>query len=384
MNRPTQRNWGKPQHPAMTYQPPKQLRRLKAIMVLLVSALLVLGLWTLTWFAAEMWAKSSITDWAEAQRALGAEVGYETLETSGFPSRITFTITKPTYTGPLMGQNVEWSGERLVVGTRPWTPWRLHLDAPGRHDLKLGGGVLNLSGQAESLSADLVAGDVWPQSLDLSIAGLELSDGEVVGVDDLTAHFGYAPDGTGLKILAKGTNLTLPHSANMVLGNTVQNFDVALSMSDPLMPGAVLEGLPRWRAGGGAMEIERFKVRSGPLGLTAAGTLALNDALQPMGAFTAKIEGLFQVLEILRVRGFVRGSDAVIATMALSALSKRPKNGGASSINLSVTVQDGMLSLGPIPIMKMPHVVWGISAEAPAPVAAPKPPRDYKDVPPVL
>lgn len=384
MNRPAKRDWGNTPHPAMTYQAPKQLRRFQAVMVLLVSAMLVLGLWTLTWFVAETWVKSTVTDWVEAQRALGNDAGYETMEASGFPSRIILTITKPTYTGTLMGQSVAWSGENLVVGTRPWMPWRLHLEASGKHELNLGGGALNLSGQAETLSADLVTGDVWPQSLDLAISKLELSDGEMVGIEDLKAHFGYAPDGTGLKVQAKGTNLTVPRSANMVLGNVVQNFDLSLRISDPLVPGDVLESLPRWRAGGGVMQVERFKVRSGPLGMTAAGTLALNDALQPMGAFTAKIEGLFHVLEILRVRGVVRASEAVIATMALSALSKRPKNGGASSINLSVTVQDGVLSLGPIKLMEMPHVVWGIAAEAPPPVAAPEPPRDYKDVPPVL
>jgi len=142
MNRPTQRNWDKNPHPAMTYQPPEKLRRFQAAMALVVSALLVLGLWTLTWFAAETWAKSSITNWMEAQRALGAEVGYEALETSGFPSRIILTITKPAFAGPLMGQSVDWVGETLTVATRPWMPWKLHVEAPGRHQLKLGDGAI--------------------------------------------------------------------------------------------------------------------------------------------------------------------------------------------------------------------------------------------------
>lgn len=384
MNRAPKRNWDKNPHPAMTYTAPTQLRRFQAGMALVVSTLLVVGLWTLMWFVAETWVKSSIDTWLEGMRAEGAVAGYEGMETSGFPSRITLTIAKPAYSGPLMGQSVDWVGETLTVGTRPWMPWKLHVEAPGRHKVTLGGGTINFSGQAETLSVDVTPGDVWPQSLGLTIAGLELSNGERVGVDDLKVHFSYEPDGTGLRFWAKGTNLMLPRDAEMILGNQVQNFDMALRISDPLMPGDVFEALPNWRAGGGIVEVERFKVRSGPLGVATAGTVALDDALQPMGAFTAKIEGLFQVLEILRVRGFVSGGDAVIATMALSALSKRPRNGGASSINLSVTVQDGTLSLGPIALMKMPHIVWGIKAEAPAPVAEPAPPRDYKDIPPVL
>jgi len=384
MNRAPKRDWDKNPHPAMTYAAPKQLRRFQAGIALVVSTLLVLGLWTLVWFVAETWVRSSIDTWLEAQRAEGAVAGYEVMETSGFPSRIILTIAKPAYSGPLMGQSVDWVGETLTVGTRPWMPWKLHVEAPGRHKVKLGGGAINLSGQAETLSVDMIPGDVWAQSVDLTVAGLEMSNGERVGVDDLKAHFSYEPDGTGLRFSAKGRNLMLPRNAEMILGNTVQNFDIALRISDPLTPGDVLEALPTWRAGGGIVDVERLKLRSGPLGLAATGTLALDDALQPMGAFTAKIEGLFQVLEILRVRGLVRDGDAVIATMALAALSKRPRNGGASAINLSVTVQDGMLSLGTIALMKMPHIVWGIKAEAPAPVAEPAPPRDYKNVPPVL
>jgi hypothetical protein len=83
----------------------------------------------------------------------------------------------------------------------------------------------------------------------------------------------------------------------------------------------------------------------------------------------------------------MREGDAVMATMALSALSKRPKDGGAPFMNVSVTVQDSELSVGPLKIMKMPHFDWGLPintggtdmAQEPTP-----PPRDYKDVKPIF
>ena len=73
--------------------------------------------------------------------------------------------------------------------------------------------------------------------------------------------------------------------------------------------------------------------------------------------------------------------DAVVATMALSALSKRPPGGGPSTVNLSVSVQNGKLSLGPIPLMEMPVIDWGFAPEAPDAPTEQEPPRDYKNGP---
>ena len=134
--------------------------------------------------------------------------------------------------------------------------------------------------------------------------------------------------------------------------------------------------------------MERFKFRGGPLGVAAGGNLVLGKQLQPQATFTAKFEGLFQVMEILRAKGLMKAGDAVVATMALSALSRRPEDGGAPTINIAVSVRDGVLRLGPLEVMKVPHIDWGVPVSAPiqpAPVTEPEPPkRDYKDAPPVF
>jgi hypothetical protein len=116
--------------------------------------------------------------------------------------------------------------------------------------------------------------------------------------------------------------------------------------------------------------------------MAAVGTLALNADMQPVGSFTVKFEGLFQVLEIFRAEGLVSGSDAVLATMALSAFSKRPVDGGQSAINLSMTVQDGKLSLGSVPVITLPTFDWGKAKVKSVKPSLPAE-RDYKDVPPI-
>jgi len=384
-------DWSEFNHPSLHYKKPKQLRRFQLVISTLASAALVFGLWSFAWYAMSAMVKAEVIGWVEDQRTLGAIVDFTEMKTTGFPSRIILTLTEPRYDGPAFGDTIEWRADALTVTARPWTPWRLNVDAPGKHKLLMGGGTISLSGVAESLNGDVVLGDVWPEELDLQVQGLSMNGSAPLSADRFNIAFRHDPStqagGAGVRLHLQGDNLIIPGGLPQPLGERVQTIDMVARVTGSVIPGPLAQRLPEWRSSGGAIDIERLKFRGGPLGLAAAGALALDKDMQPEGAFTAKIEGLFQVMEILRAKGLMRDSDAVLATMALSALSKRSKNGGASSINLSVTVQDGELSLGPLKVMDMPLFDWGIPA-APAMPATPEPepappPRDYKNIKPV-
>jgi len=283
----------------------------------------------------------------------------------------------------------------LTVMARPWTPWKLHVEAPGKHELKIGGnnadeGAWNFIGTVKTLVADVVLGDVWPEKLNLHIKDLDMDGSALLMVSSLRIGFHHDPSARaseiGVNVSVQGQNITVPGGLPEPLGNQVDVIDVMARITGDVRPGPAQDRVPAWQQSGGAVRVERLKFRGGPLAFTAGGRAALDKDLQPQGAFTAKIEGLFQVMEILRAKGLMRDGDAVMATMALSALSKRPKDGGTPFINISVTVQDGDVGVGPLKVMTMPTLDWGfpVHAPEPAPVMEPTPPpRDYKDVKPI-
>lgn len=369
----------------LSYETPKQLRRFRAGMVLMASTLVVAGLYAFAWYAVSSYVKAQVVSWADAQAAQGAIADFESMETTGFPSRIILTLTKPRYLGPISGRTMEWRGDALTLSTRPWMPWRLHAEAPGSHEMKWADGALSLGGEVARLSADIVAGDTWPERLTIDIEGVDLQGGATVSVDALRVDVRHdaqvQASGDGLTLHLSGANMTLPLGGGWGLGNTVESVDLAFRVTGPVQPGVLAERLTAWREVGGALELERLKLRAGPLGVAAVGTLALDEALQPIGAFTAKFEGLFQVLEILRGQGVVRDGDAVVATMALAALSKRPPGGGRSSINLAVGMQNGKFTLGNFPVLSMPTIDWGQAPSEPEVQEAPA--RDYKNIAPI-
>ena len=373
----------------MNYKPPKGVQRFQAGMVLIVSVLLVGGVWTGGWFVAQAMVNSAINDWIDAARADGATVSYESLDLSGYPARIVLKIKAPVYRGVAFGEAIEWQGESLTVMTRPWNPWALNIQAPGKHTVNLAAKSLSFKGEVAGLNVDLNPGEGWPDNLDVSVVGLKLKEQQTasqLSMGKFKLHISHDPNGAGLKFFTDGTAIRLPKVLKLPLGQTVQVLALTFTIADPLSPaelaGDLSQILPRWQKRGNQINITRFKLRNGPLGLTTSGTLALDDNLQPTGTFTAKFEGLFKVLEILRMQGQIDPSNAVIATMALSAFSKRPPGGGPSTINLSVKVKDQKLSLGPIKIFDIPRVTWGI-AEPKAEVEDVPVPRNYKDIAPV-
>lgn len=387
MAQPPRRTSENYNHPAMNYKPPKGVQRFQAGLVLIVSIFLVVGLWTGGWFIAQSLVNSAINDWMDSERAKGSIVSYESLELSGYPSRIVLKIKSPAFQGKVLGGNIEWHGESLTLMTRPWYPWALNLQAPGKHAVKLTANSLDFKGEIASLNIDLTPGENWPENLDVSLIGLNLKEQQTstaLSMGKLKLHLSHDANGAGLKFSTEGTALQIPKVLKLPLGNTVQVFNVAFTVANPLSPselrGDLRDVLPNWQQRGNKINISRFKVRNGPLGLTTSGALSLDDNLQPTGSFTAKFEGLFKVLEILRLQDQIDPSNAVLATMALSVFSKRPPGGGPATINLSVKVKDQKLSLGPIKIFDIPRITWGI----PEPVVEDVPtPRNYKDVTPV-
>lgn len=392
-------DWQGYRHPAMDYQKPKLLRRVNATLTLTVASILAVGLWAFAWYATSSYVQAQVRGWTEAQGARGAIASYETMEAGGFPSAVVVTVTKPRYAGALWAgldaPRIDWQGDTLTLSTRVWTPWTFDIDAPGRHEIAFGDGARRYSGSAQDLRVSLNPGETFPESLSLAIKGLTLGGPSPLGARDLALDVHYDPSATGsaagLALTMAAQELVLPLSdlgLDFGLGETLHTLEANVRITGPVVPGPLAERLEAWRAVGGALDIQSLKLRTDALAFASSGTLALDKNLQPVGAFTAKFEGLFQTLEVLRARGMIDGGDAVVATMALAALSKRPQNGGAPFINLAVGIQDGKVTLGPVKVFDLPRLNWGAAPiEAPGQGdganAAQDAPRDFKDAPPV-
>lgn len=116
-------------------------------------------------------------------------------------------------------------------------------------------------------------------------------------------------------------------------------------------------GLAAWRDEGGTLKIERLALDWSPVSLEASGTLALDPALQPIGALSTALSGHAALLRNLVAMGWVRPQDANMAGIAFGLLEK-PGADGQPRLTAPMTVQDGYLYVGPARLAPLPRIVW--------------------------
>jgi hypothetical protein len=96
----------------------------------------------------------------------------------------------------------------------------------------------------------------------------------------------------------------------------------------------------------------------GPLNLDGSATVALDEHMQPMGAGTARIAGYAATLDALVATHVINARAALAAKAVLGLMARTPADGGAPVVEVPLTLQDGALSVGRIPLGRMPELSW--------------------------
>ncbi len=333
-------------------------RRLPVSMIVLLT--LAGAAYSAWWFWLADEARTRIAVWAEGQRAENRTVSYGNIAVSGFPGALLIHIDTLIIDHVPGGWALQLPG--LDADLEPWNITALTgtLQGPigfavrrgpatGRYQLRMSQNRFRAAiGQLPSL--DLTLGDVEIANFDTDAT---------LKVDHLRAALarGTVPIFCALKVNAKG--ITLPGTFESPFGMIVQSLNARIEAIGAEPPtGLNARSLDAWRANGGALDVTNVSIIHGPLGLDGAGTLALDGALQPAGAFTAKIAGYNAAIDAFSNIGAIPRGNAQLAKMVLGALAKAPDGGGPKIIEVPLTAQDQQLSVGPVTLMRLPTIIW--------------------------
>jgi hypothetical protein len=321
------------------------------------------------WFYAAGLTRDAVTAWVEARRAQGYQVSFDSLLLDGYPLLIRVTVEAPAVVSPPAAFAWDWKGPTLVMEAQPWDPDRVSIHVPGDHRLVVVEPGRRMALAARSPTVDLaVTGTLSRSSTtllhaeDLEIAVEDASSSARIDrVDALvTAHAPEELDHTveTLDIDLTATGVVLATDTDLPLGKEIARAAFKASLLGDLPPAPVpAQSLALWRDDGGTVDLKRLDLAYGPLTVRGEGTAALNRALQPMGAFTARIEGFNETVEALQKRGLLRDSDAASAKFLLGALALR-KPTQPPSIDVAVTIQEQRLFVGPVALLTLPEVRW--------------------------
>tara|TARA_R110002110_G_scaffold85816_4_gene223878 strand:+ start:220953 stop:222020 length:1068 start_codon:yes stop_codon:yes gene_type:complete len=340
---------------------------------------LFVTVWTLgwLWFAREI--QIGLQEFAAHQDGNPVTLSWDGVQVDGYPNRLNTHIAQPrgSWSGP--DGNIAWAGPDTILGFFKDGGRTVSFRASGTHEFTLRRDSLErrmmavserLNGRIEFDGKGQAAGLLGRAT------GLEITvDGVLATTLDLAAFDwsqtlnrdtseGIHPDSVGQSLTFSLSGVSLVAAgldANLAatLGRKLDQLAGQLSVRGVLDPTDLSPvGLTQWRDGGGTLELADFTLVWGPLRIAGDGTLAVDNALQPVGAFTAQIAGLDRLIDLLEKSGQMRPQQAAIARIALAVLTRAPANGGPPQARVPVSIQNRQLSIGPIPLLRLPVITW--------------------------
>jgi len=337
-------------------------------------AVLALGaahtaLWRIT--AQQM--EAGFAGWVQQRRSQGWRVEHGPLAQGGWPFAVTQTTRAVVIEGggATLPGGMTLTAERMVMSVALPRIDRLRVDFPAAQRLRIADQDWGFVADRLSILVPLAA-DTLPREAELEAEALRIGSpvGTALGAVDVgrlrmtletssTATEGEAA--LRLILATEGIRLQATPSGRVAagLGRDIAALQADLILTGPVPSGRVpMQRAEAWRDNGGTLELRSLSLNWGPIAASAAATLALDEALQPMGAGTLRIAGAAVALEALAEAGIFGRRAAMTARAVLPLLTRPSTNGGPSEIAVPLTVEDRTLAVARIPVLRFEAWTW--------------------------
>ncbi len=332
-------------------------------------ALLILG-YSLYWVLMAHYLANLLRDPAQLGLGPGIELSLTPSEIEGFPFAFRAELTDLRLTLSVPDNLVVLGAAKVAARAPSWNPYRLEFVAQGPIGIDTifagdGIAIRTIDAGSGSLQFDWRRrGDLAELTGDFADLGFHLAPQRDVTLAKL--GFGLVlpadPPADYHEPLAEfrlsAADIAMPNYRLGLGAGPIEDLAFRAQMMGPVPKDLPLDrALGRWRDDGGVLEIRDFRFAQKPLRLTAAGTFALDRDLQPTGSADFTAYGLKETIEALRADGLISARDATASLLALGAFAK-PDAAGIPRIAAGISIEEGMIWLGPLPLAPLPHFVW--------------------------
>lgn len=147
------------------------------------------------------------------------------------------------------------------------------------------------------------------------------------------------------------------------LPQVIDRLQATLSLRGKIQVDTPLEdAIAAWYTTEGTLDIGLLSVQWGDLKVDLKGSVAVDERLQPLAAFSAKVYGLDDILTKLKDLGFIHENLLLPLKTTLGFLKESKDDGGRKGKSIyhkiSLTLQDNDVSVGPLLIYKFPPLNW--------------------------
>jgi len=341
---------------------------------LLWSGLLLVilaGAYGAVWFTNASLLRAGVERWIAERRAEGVTIETAPPALVGFPAKLAVRLGNVSVATPVAKGGWRWHAGNVDVVASPLSISRISLDLSGMHDIS-GGWIpksepLHLASTRAQLGL-VIGRDGQVSESRFTASGLAASwpgtDSALIHADavdavvSLAGNHGATPAVTSHLVLGL-ENLSLP-PLPAPLTPTLRKLSLTADVDGPVTAGPLPQVLEAWRSAGGAIDVKDLSLDWPPLFIAGNGTAALDENLQPMGAFTTRVSGLDAVIDAVAVKNGLDQRATELAKGVIGLLSQNGPNGREAHV--SVTVQNRMVSVGPLQLLEVPPVTWPAAA----------------------
>lgn len=340
------------------------MRRLR----LVVTSLLVIlaAGYAAVWGIAAQRVPAGLDRLAEDIARHGGSADWQTMQVSGFPFSVTVTAEQVALTLP---DGLRWQADRLVARARPWR-WQVvdltlgedqRVDGPPHMPFVAsasgGEGAIHLNARAQPVAAELtlrafsLIGAPGPGDLPLDL-----------GIAQVTLGVEQDPPRSGpLTVRFDAQGIDLPQDLPLPLGPRIDRMAVAVTTTPPPPMVVSAPALRAWQEAGGRVTLADLLLHWSDLRLSGTGEGGLDTALQPQGRLDLEIRGLREGVMALTESGMLSPRDAAVAMGGIGLLTGAGgagADGAERPVALPLTLSDGIVRLGPLPLGRVPPVIW--------------------------
>ncbi len=321
---------------------PRRVSMTLALILALLVAIDAGGWW---WVTQRMMAE--VVAWEAAEAEQGLTVSSGTPMRGGWP--FAAEVMLPSVVAATTGNRASWQADQVVLRLSPLHPATLALDVNGTQTLRAGAAA-PVTVTAQRLAAFIPL--ATPQIV--TIEGRSVSAALPAGpltAGTLTARVeGLALDLTAARLTLPGT--TLPFDG--AIDSVAARLHVTVPIPALPDPAQIAEA---WAHAGGRLMVDHAALRWGPLDARGAGSGGLDAALQPFASGTLHLSGYAEAIDALARAGTIGRNDARVANTLLGLMA-RPVADGPATVDVPLTLQDGRLSMGLVPLARLQPLTW--------------------------
>ena len=333
------------------------MKRRTVILVAIVPIVLA-ALYTAGWHILASNIEGLLTEAAEPAPDKDWHASWERLEAGGFPFAFRMNAIEPEVVWGRGEHRATWTGPGLLVNIRPWDPERLSLGLPQRQNLVVLAGSrqhsFSLTMESGRVDAGIPSGRL--EELEAVFSGVSFSSregGVAFFAESLAVASRRAGNGEGLDVSFNAAAFGIEGLAPAGMAERVERASlVAHQVGEMPSDGTARERIDAWRRAGGYVEIAELAIEWPPVTATAKGNLALDREVRPIGAFRLELTGYRELLMALEAEGGLKRGQSTLVATALDFMAGPPVD-GARLIDIDVSLQHGILSIGPLAIMRI-------------------------------